>query len=67
LIKRRISRYCETFLEKTFKKFCLGIKNALHLHSLSGSKTVMVYWEKGGKRKDKSSLKDIEKRIEERD
>jgi hypothetical protein len=65
-MKGMISRYCEIFLEKTFKKFCLGIKNALHLHSLSGSKAAMLYW---GEREEwkQSSLKDIKKRIEERD
>ena len=47
---------------KNGKKFCLGIKKALHLHSLNERKTVKFCGSDGGERKERqSSLKDIKK------
>jgi hypothetical protein len=44
---------------------CLGEKNALHLHSLSGRNSEMIRSSERGlkKRRQKSSLKDIEKKV----
>ena len=45
---------------KNGKKFCLGIKKALHLHSLIERKTAM-FGGRTGKKERQSSLKDIKK------